>query len=89
MKQIYFDDGVNPVVCVQTCSSLEEAKRWIHERIGGYEVVDPSAPCSEDVMESSKTALYEVFEGEPIAISEDGEPTLVEPVYRSPHFYTV
>lgn len=88
MKQIYFDDGVNPVVCVQTCSTLEEAKRWIHERIGGYEI-DPYAPCSEDVMESSLTALYEVFEGEPIAIGEDGEPTLVDPVYSSPRFYTV
>lgn len=89
MKQIYYNDGVNPAVCVHTCSSLKEAWRWVNAQISGYKIVDPYASCSEDIMKSSKTAFYEVFEGEPISVSEDGEPTLVDPVFSSPHFYTV
>lgn len=86
---IYFNDGVNPAVCVHTCSSIIEAWRWVNAQISGYKIVDPYASCSEDVRKSSKTALYEVFEGEPITISEGGEQTLIEPIFSSPHFYTV
>ena len=88
MKQIYYDDGVNPGVCVHTCSTLEEAKGWINEQLKGYTVVDDDHMCSEDVMESAKTALYEVFDGEPIIINEYNEPGFEVPVYVSDLFYT-
>lgn len=73
------------------CSRAAPSKRrrWVNAQISGYKIVDPYASCSEDIMKSSKTAFYEVFEGEPISVSEDGEPTLVDPVFSSPHFYTV
>ena len=87
--QIYYDDGVNPGVFLHTCSTLEEAKGWINEQLKGYTVVDDEHMCSEDVMESAKTALYEVFDGEPIIISEYNEPGFEVPVYVSGLFYTV
>ena len=88
MIYIYYTDGVNPSTFQHTCSTLEEAKGWINEQLKGYTVVDDDHMCSEDVMESAKTALYEVYDGEPITINEDGEPNLANPVYVSVCFYT-
>ena len=89
MKQIYFNDGVNLVECVHTCSTLEEAKKWISHELKGRTIVDADHQCTEDVMTSSKTGLYVVFDGEPISLDKDGEPNLAEPIYSSDHFYTV
>lgn len=88
MKQIYYNDGVNPTICLHTCSTLEEAKEWISHELKGYTMVDDDHQCTEDVIASAKTALYEVYDGEPITINVDGEPNLTEPIYRSNHFYT-
>lgn len=88
MMNIYFNDDVQPSVCVHTCSTIEEAKSWINEQIKGYTMVDTDHACTEDVMTSSKTALYQVFEGEPVTTNEDGEPTFAEPIYESDYFYT-
>ena len=88
MMNIYFDDGVQPSTCVHTCSTIEEAKIWISGQIKGYTMVDTDHACTEDVMTSSKTALYQVFEGEPVTTNEDGEPTFAEPIYESDYFYT-
>ena len=89
MMQIYYDDGVNPGVCLHTCSTLEEAKGWINEQLKGYTVVDEDHMCSEDVMESAKTAFYVVFAREPLIINENGEPGFEVPIYVSDLFYTV
>lgn len=88
MKQIYYDDGVNPGVCMHTCDTLEEAKSWIKEQLKGYMVVDDEHMCSEDVMGSAKTALYEVFDGESIIINEYDKPGFEVPIYVSDLFYT-
>ena len=88
MMQIYYDDGVNPGVCLHTCSTLEEAKGWINEQLKGYTMVDDNHMCSEDVMESAKTAFYKVFGGEPLIINEYGETSFEEPIYVSSLFYT-
>lgn len=88
MKQIYYNDGVNPTVCVHTCSTLEEAEAWISHELEGYTMVDDDHQCTEDVTTSAKTALYEVYNGKPVILDEDGEPYLAEPIYRSNHFYT-
>lgn len=89
MKQIYYNDEVNPNKCVHTCNTLEEAKEWISHELKGRTMVDDDHQCTDDVMTSSKTALYEVFDGEPILLDEDGEPILAEPIYVSDYFYTV
>ena len=88
MMNIYFDDGVQPAFFVHACSTIEEAKKWISEQLKDYIVVDDNHKCTEDVMGTSKTALYEVFNGEPISHGEDGEPNLAEPIYESDYFYT-
>lgn len=88
MMQIYYDDGVNPGVCLHTCSTLEEAKDWINEQLKGYTMVDGDHMCSEEVMESAKAAFYVVFDGEPLIINEYGEPDFEVPVYVSDLFYT-
>ena len=85
---IYFDDGVQPSKCVHTCSTIEEAKQWISEQLQGFTMVDDDHPCSDDVIASSRTAMYVIFDGEPITIDEDGEPTFAEPIYESDYFYT-
>ena len=85
---IYFDDGVQPAFFVHACSTIEEAKKWISEQLKDYIVVDDNHKCTEDVMGTSKTALYEVFNGEPFTIDEYGEPIFAEPIYMSDYFYT-
>ena len=87
MMQIYYAAGVNPSPCPPPCSTLEEAKKWINEQIGGYTMVDPYAPCSEDVMESSKTAFFAVYDGDPITFNENGDEVFHEPIYASSYFY--
>lgn len=89
MINIYFNDGVQPSTCVHTCSTLEEAKQWISEQLKDYIVVDDNHKCTEDVMGTSETALYEVYKGGPITMGEDGEPILAEPIYKSDYFYWV
>ena len=88
MMQIYYDDGVNPGVCLHTCSTLEEAKGWINEQLKGYTMVDDDHMCSEDVMESSKTAFYAVFDGAPVTFDKNGNEVFHEPIYATPYFYT-
>ena len=88
MMNIYFDDGVEQSTFVHACSTIEEAKKWICEQLKDYIVVDDNHKCTEDVMGTSKTALYEVYNGEPYTIGEDGEPNLAEPIYVSDYFYT-
>ena len=50
-------------------------------------MVDDDHQCTEDVMASSKTALYEVYDGEPIIMKEHGEYSFAELIYMSDHFY--
>ena len=86
MMNIYYNDGVQPSTCVHACSTLEEAKKWIREQLMGKTVVDALYPNMDDVYRSSKFALYQVFDGEPITIGEDGKPNLAEPIYESDYF---
>lgn len=43
---------------------------------------------ADDVYESSRTAKYEVYDGDPIITKENGETESFDPVYESPYFYT-
>lgn len=88
MMTIYFDDGVNQSICVQKCNTIEEAQDWIRDQLKDYTMVDAEHPCSEIVMDTSATAQYQVYDGGPVTISEDGVPNLAAPVYESGYFYT-
>ena len=85
---IYFNDGVNQSTCAHTCDTLEEAKVWVSEQLKGHTLVDDDRKCTEDVMTSSKTAQYQVYDGELITLGEDGEPTFASIIYESDYFYT-
>lgn len=85
---IYFNDGVQPSTCVNKCCTLEEAKSWIDKQLKGFTMVDADHPCSDDVIASSRTAEYMVFDGEPFTYDEDGELCLAAPIYESDYFYT-
>ena len=85
---IYYNDGVQACICVHTCSTIEEAKKWISEELQGFTMVDDTHPCSEEEYRSSKVALYQVYDGAPITIDEDGMTCLTQPIYVSAHFYT-
>lgn len=78
MLNIYYEDGVQPSVCVHTCSTLKEAKNWVNKQLKGYTMIDADHPCTKDDYQSSKTALYQVF---------DEEPNFAELVFESDYFY--
>ena len=82
---IYFNDGVQPSTCVHACSTIEEAKKWISEQLKGYTMVDDNHPCTDDVIASSKTAEYMVFDCEPFVA---GAPFFGQLIYVSDYFYT-
>ena len=78
MIYIFFNDRVQPATCVHRCSTIEEAKEWISEQLKGYTMVDDNHPFNDDVIASSRTAKYMVFDGRPITIDEDGVPCLTD-----------
>ena len=88
MINIYYNDGVNPSECVHTCNTLDDAKKWVNKQLKGYTMIDADHPCTKDNYQSSKTALYQVFKGEPVTLDEHGELNLAEPIYASEYFYT-
>ena len=73
---------------MHTCKTIEEAKSWVNEQLKGHTLVDNSHKCTEDIRASSRTALYEVYDGEPVTTGEDEAPIFAEPVYESDYFYT-
>lgn len=88
MLNIYYEDGVQPSTCVHSCSTIEEAKQWVNHELKGHTMVDANHPCSGDMIASSRTAQYLVFDGEPITTGENGKPVLELPLYESNYFYT-
>ena len=88
MINIYYIDGVQPGTWVRTCNTIREAKKWVNKQLKGYTMVDDDHPCTDDVIASSRTAKFMVFDGGPITTDEDGELTFAEPIYTSDYFYT-
>ena len=84
----YFNDGVNEPVAVFSADTIDECVAWINEDLEGETPVDDAHHCSERVFLSSGTFLYEVYEGEPIVETEDGEAEFKDACYTSGHYYT-
>ena len=87
MFEVYYVDKVNPSACVHECNTLEEAKKWISEELKGYTMVDANHPCW-DINDVLHTAKYEVYNGDPVVVGENGESTLVNSVYETGLFFT-
>ena len=84
---VYYNDGVNCPADVYTADTLEECKEWIDEQLEGKTPVDEEHPCSECVMNSSRTFSYEVYEGDMI-VEENGEAIFKNCCYSSDYYYT-
>ena len=59
---VYYNDEVNEVADVFSADTLEGCKEWINEQLEGKTPVDEEHPCTDDVMYSSKTFFYEVYD---------------------------
>ena len=84
---VYYNDGVNCPAIVFEADSLVECKDWIEEDLKGKTPVNDEFPCTEDVMYSSKTFSYEVYDTDTI-VEEDGDDTFYDCCYSSDFYYT-
>ena len=85
--KVYYNDDVNCPAIVFEADTLVECKEWIAEEVKGKTPVNDEFPCTEDVMRSSRTFCYEVYEGEMI-VEEDGEAIFKDFCYTSDYYYT-
>lgn len=59
---VYKNDEVNEIADMFSADTLEECKTWINSQLEGMIPVDEEHPCTDDVMYSSKTFFYEVYD---------------------------
>lgn len=88
---VYKNDEVNEIVDMFSANTLEECKEWINKELEGMVPVDEEHPCTDDVMYSSKTFFYEVYD-RPIVETNGSEYasdwTYNEAVYQTDYYYT-
>ena len=59
---VYYNDEVNEVAEVFSAETLDDCKDWIKEQLEGMIPVNEEYSCTDDVMFSSKTFFYAVFD---------------------------
>lgn len=84
---VYFNDDVNCPAVVFSADTLKECKDWIKEQLKGMTPVDEEHQCTDDVMYSSSTFYYDVYEGG-IIVEVDGEAEFNDCMYYSGYYYT-
>ena len=84
---VYYNDGVNEPADVFTADTLDECKAYINDSLQDKTPVNEDYPCTDDVMNSSRTFIYEVY-NRPMVEAIDGEDILNEPVFTSDYYYT-
>ena len=88
---VYKNDEVNEIVDMFSANTLEECKAWISGQLEGMIPVDGEHPCTDDVMYSSKTFFYEVYD-RPVVETNGSEFasdwTYNDAVYTSDYYYT-
>lgn len=88
--KVYYNDEVNEIAEVFSADTLEECKEWINKELEGMTPVDEEHPCTDDVMYSSKTFFYEVYDS-PIVENNGSEYesdwTYNEAVYTTDYYY--
>lgn len=82
---VYYNDEVNEIADVFSADTLEECKEWINEQLVGKTLVD--AQYDENVVNTSKTFIYEVYDRPIIEIINDEE-IFNEAVYMTDYYYT-
>lgn len=87
---VYYNDKVNDAAEVFSAYTLEECKDWINKQLEGMTPVDEEHPCTDDVMYSSKTFYYEVY-NRPIVETNGSEIAsdwiYYESVYQTDYYY--
>ena len=87
---VYYNDEVNEPADVFSADTIEECKQWIDAQLEGMIPVDEEHPCTDDVMYSSKTFYYEVYD-KPIVETNGSEYAsdweYNEAVYSSDYYY--
>ena len=83
---VYKNDEVNEPVDVFSADTVAECKEWINEQLEGMTPVNEEYPCTDDVMRSSKTFYYEVYEGEMI-VETNGVAEYNDLCYASDYYY--
>lgn len=87
---VYKNDEVNEIVDMFSANTLEECKAWINGQLEGMIPVDEEHPCTDDVMYSSKTFFYEVYD-RPIIETNGSEYasdwTYNEAVFQTDYYY--
>ena len=87
---VYRNDDVNEPVDVFSADTLEECKHWIDLQLEVKIPVDEEDPCTDNVMYSSKTFYYEVYD-KPIVETNGSEYAsdwaYNEAVYTTDYYY--
>lgn len=83
---VYYNDEVNEPAEVFTADTLTECEDWIEDHVEGLTPVNEEYPCTDDVMRSSKTFCYEVYEGEMIT-EVNGQAVYNDWCYSSDYYY--
>ena len=84
---VYLNDEVTEPIVVFSADTIAECKDWIEKQLEGLTPVDDEHPCSEKVFDSASTFFYEVYDGEPIVETEDGESEFKDACYTSNYYY--
>ena len=84
---VYLNDEVTEPIVVFSADMVSECKEWIAKQLEGLTPVDDEHPCTEEVMNSSHTFYYEVYEGEMIITTNSVE-EYGELCYSSDYYYT-
>ena len=87
---VYYNDEVNEPADVFSADTIAECKDWIEKQLEGLTPVDEEHPCTDNVMYSSKTFYYEVYD-KPIVETNGSEYasdwTYNDAVYSPAYFY--
>lgn len=87
---VYKNDEVNEPADVFSADTIAECKEWINEQLKGMTPVNEEFPCTDDVMYSSKTFFYEVYD-RPIVETNGSEYesdwTYNDAVYTTDYYY--
>lgn len=87
---VYYNDEVNEVAEVFSAETLDDCKDWINMQLEGMIPVNDEYSCTDDVMFSSKTFFFAVYD-RPIVETNGSEYEsdwiYNEAVYTSDYYY--
>ena len=80
--RVYYVDDVNVSAEMYSSDSLAMSINYVEQQLEGMMKVDEEHPCSDCVMNSSRTFRYEIYDGD--FIDECGSEYPSDWIYRDP-----